>query len=229
MVYRFNHGLKPFVKLMTKSGKPGQTVEILGQGLTGTTKVIFGTGSASFTVISDTYMTAVVPVTGTTGSVKVTTPSGVLTSTQIFKVIPTISSFTPTSGPVGTQVVIKGTGLTQTTKVTFGDVTASFVVNAATQVSATVPTAAITSKITITTTGGVATSSGTFTVTNSLLGRCVVSNGKMTGYCIGVRSGVCRGAFDPTNCPQGQSVTNVVLDQCAQSTFTVDGSRACTP
>jgi uncharacterized repeat protein (TIGR03803 family) len=229
VVYRFNHGLKPFVKFMTKSGKPGQTVEILGQGLTGTTKVIFGTGSASFTVISDTYMTAVVPVTGTTGSVKVTTPSGVLTSTQIFKVIPTISSFTPTSGPVGTQVVIKGTGLTQTTKVTFGDVTASFVVNAATQVSATVPTAAITSKITITTTGGVATSSGTFTVTNSLLGRCVVSNGKMTGYCIGVRSGVCREAFDPTNCPQGQSVTNVVLDQCAQSTFTVDGSRACTP
>ena len=229
VVYRFNHGLKPFVKLMTKSGKAGQSVEILGQGLTGTTKVIFGAGSASFTVVSGTYMTAVVPVTGTTGSVKVTTPSGILTSNQIFKVIPTISSFSPTSGVVGTQVVIKGTGLTQTTKVTFGDVTATFVVNSATQVTATVPTAAITSKITITTLGGVATSSGTFTVTNSLLGRCVVSNGKMIGYCIGVRSGVCREAFDPTNCPQGQSVTNVVLDQCAQSTFTVDGSRACTP
>src|SRR5207244_11342896 len=98
-----------------------------------------------------------------------------------FKVIPTISSFSPTSGPVGTQVVIKGTGLTQTTKVTFGDVTATFVVNSATQVTATVPTAAITSKITMITPGGVATSSVTFMVTHSLLGRCVVSNGKMNG------------------------------------------------
>ena len=164
VMYRFNLGLKPFIKLMTKSGRAGQTVEILGQGLTGTTKVIFGTGSASFTVVTDTYMTAVVPVTGTTGSVKVTTPSGILTSNQIFKVMPTISSFSPTSGPVGTKVVIKGTGLTQTTKVTFGDVTATFVVNSATQVSATVPTAATTGKITITTAGGTATSAAVFTV-----------------------------------------------------------------
>jgi len=140
-----------------------------------------------------------------------------------------ITGFSPTSGAPGAHVVITGSGLTQTTKVTFGDVTASFVVNSATQVTATVPTAAITSKITIATPGGIATSSGTFTVTNSLLGRCVVSNGKMTGYCIGVRGGVCREAYDPTNCTLGQSVTNVVLDQCAQSTFHVDGSRACVP
>jgi len=227
--YGLEVGISPFVSLMTTSGTPGQTIEILGQGFTGTTGVKFGAGSASFTVVSDTYMTAKVPATGTTGHVTVTTPSGTLTSSQIFKVIPTISSFSPTSGPVGTQVVIKGTGLRPTTKVTFGDVTAAFVVNSATQVTATVPTAVITSKITITTPGGVATSSGMFTVTNSLPGRCVVSNGKMTGYCVGVRSGVCREAFDPTNCPQGQSVTNVVLDQCAQSTFTVDGSKACIP
>jgi uncharacterized repeat protein (TIGR03803 family) len=229
VAYSLNMGLHPFAALLTTSGKAGQVIQILGNGLTGTTSVKFGTGSASFTVVSDTYMTAVVPATGTTGAVTVATPSGFRVSSKNFSVLPVISSFSPTSGPVGTQVVIKGTGLTQTTKLTFGDVTASFLVSSATQVSATVPTAAITGKITVTTPGGVATSSGTFTVTNSLLGRCVVSNGKMTGYCIGVRSGVCREAFDPTNCPLGQSVTNVVLDQCAQSTFTVDGSRACTP
>ncbi len=53
-------------------------------------------GSANFTVVSDTYMTAVVPATGTTGYVTVTTPSGTLTSGKTFKVIPVIKSFTPT-------------------------------------------------------------------------------------------------------------------------------------
>ena len=38
--------LKPFVALITTSGKPGQTVQILGQGFNGTTSVKFGSGSA---------------------------------------------------------------------------------------------------------------------------------------------------------------------------------------
>jgi hypothetical protein len=41
----------------------------------------------------------------------------------------------------------------------------TFTVNSDLQVAATVPTGAITGKIVITTTGGTATSSGTFTVT----------------------------------------------------------------
>jgi uncharacterized repeat protein (TIGR03803 family) len=229
VLYSLDMGLHPFVALLTTSGIAGQAIQILGNGLTGTTSVKFGSGSASFKVVSDTYMTATVPATGTSGAVTVTVPSGIRVSSKNFRVRPGISSFSPTSGPVGSQVVITGTGLTQTTKVTFGGVAATNFTKSATQVTANVPTGAVTGKIGITTAGGVAISSGTFTVTNSLLGRCVVSNGKMTGYCVGVRSGVCREAFDPTNCPQGQSVTNVVVDQCAQSTFTVDGSRACTP
>src|SRR2546429_9175867 len=66
--YRLSAGLHAFVSLMTLSGKAGQTVEILGQGLTGTTSVKFGSGAATFTVVSDTYMTAVVPGTGATGN-----------------------------------------------------------------------------------------------------------------------------------------------------------------
>jgi IPT/TIG domain-containing protein len=76
-----------------------------------------------------------------------------------------ILSFTPPSGPVGTQVTITGTGFTGATKVTFGGVKAtSFVVNSGTQVTAKVPTGAKTGKIGITTAGGSATSKGTFTV-----------------------------------------------------------------
>jgi hypothetical protein len=150
---------------MPTSGTAGKTIEILGNGLTGTTKVMFGSGSASFTIVSDTNITAVVPASGTSGTVSVTTPSSTLKSKQIFKVLPVISSFSPTSGPVGTQVTIAGSGLTGASKVTFGGVKATaFTVNSGTQVTATVPTGALTGKIKITTAGGSATSPGTFTV-----------------------------------------------------------------
>ena len=127
---------------------------------------MFGSGSAtSFAVVSDTYMTAIVPASGTTGTVTVTTPSGSLKSKQSFKVLPVISSFTPNSGPVGTQVKINGTGLTGATKVTFGGVKAAvFTVNSGTLVTATEPTGAVTGKIAITTAGGTGASKGTFTV-----------------------------------------------------------------
>jgi uncharacterized repeat protein (TIGR03803 family) len=163
--YSLAVGMQPVVSLMPTSGTAGQTIEILGSGLTGTTSVRFGSGSATYTVVSDTYMTAVVPASGTTGTVTVTTPSGSLKSKQIFKLLPVISSFTPTSGPGGTQVTITGTGLTGATKVTFGGVKATvFSVVSGTQVKATVPTGAKTGKVGITTAGGTATSPGTFTV-----------------------------------------------------------------
>lgn len=164
--YSLAEGIPPFVSLVGNTfGTAGTTVEILGDGLTGTTKVLFGTGSANFTVVSDTYMTAVVPASGVTGTVTVTTPGGTLKSKQLFKVLPVISSFTPTSGPVGTQVTITGTGLTGATKVTFGGVKATvFNVVSGTQAKATVPTGALTGKVALTTAGGSATGPGTFTV-----------------------------------------------------------------
>jgi hypothetical protein len=59
-----------------------------------------------------------------------------------------------------------GVSLTQTTKVTFGGVTAtSFTVNSDTNVTAIVPTGAKTGKIVVTTPGGTATSPTRFTVT----------------------------------------------------------------
>ncbi len=126
--YSLDVGLGPFAKLMTTQGKAGQVVEILGQGFTGTTSVMFGTGSASFTIVSDTYMTAKVPVTGTTGYVTVTTPSGTLTSNRIFKVVPTTAvNITLTSSPnpsyvdqqVTFSVVVSASGATPTGSVTF--------------------------------------------------------------------------------------------------------------
>ncbi len=88
-----------------------------------------------------------------------------MTSNRTFLVLPQIKAFAPASGPVGTQVVITGVSLTQTTKVAFGAKSASFTVNSDSQVTATVPTGAKTGKIKITTPGGIATSATSFTVT----------------------------------------------------------------
>lgn len=86
--FSLNLGLTPFVSLLYTSGKVGRTVEILGQGFTGTTAVSFNGTSATFKVASNTYLTATVPTGATTGFVTVTTPSGTLTSNKKFRVIP---------------------------------------------------------------------------------------------------------------------------------------------
>jgi hypothetical protein len=43
--------------------------------------------ASNFTVVSDTYMTAVVPSGATTGKVVVTTPSGALASNVNFRIV----------------------------------------------------------------------------------------------------------------------------------------------
>jgi len=138
-------------------GKVGQTVEILGQGLTGTTKVSFNGTPATFKVVSDTFLTATLPSGATTGLVKVATPGGTLTSNRKFLVLPTVLSFSPTSGPVGTSVTITGTSLTRTKGVGFGDqVLAQFTVNSDTQITAIVPQGAKTGPVGVKTLGGLA-------------------------------------------------------------------------
>jgi hypothetical protein len=164
VIYRLNTGLAPFVSLVSVWGKVGTDIEILGQGLNGTTAVKLGGTAANFNIFSDTYMTATVPA-GSSGFVTVTTPAGTLASNRKFFVIPTVSGFSPASGPIGIKVVITGKGLIQASKVTFGSKNATFVVNSDTAVTATVPTGAVTSKITITTPGGKAVTKTAFTVT----------------------------------------------------------------
>jgi uncharacterized repeat protein (TIGR03803 family) len=168
--YSLNIDAAEFAKLQTTSGKVGSTVSILGQGFTGTTAVSFnGVKATTFSISSDTYLTANVPTGAKTGMVTVTRPGGNLASIQQFNVTPTLRSFSPTSGPIGTVVTLNGAGLTQTTKVTFGGVKATtFTVNSDSQVTATVPSGAKTGKITVTRTGGSATSSSSFNVTPTI-------------------------------------------------------------
>ncbi len=85
-VYSFNNGLSPFVAFVKPRGAVGASVEILGQGFTGSTSVTFNAVPATFSVVSDTYMTATVPAGATTGPVVVATPAATLTSNKNFTV-----------------------------------------------------------------------------------------------------------------------------------------------
>jgi len=79
--------------------------------------------------------------------------------------LPTISSFSPMNGPVGTPVTITGTNFTGATSVAFNGTAAAFTINSSTQISTTVPAGATTGKISVTKSSGTVFSVDDFTVT----------------------------------------------------------------
>lgn len=86
-VYSEDMGLPPFVAFVVGLGKVGQTFGLLGQGFSGTTGVSVNGVATSFTVKSDTLITATVPAGASTGYVTVDTPSGTLTSNLPFWIL----------------------------------------------------------------------------------------------------------------------------------------------
>jgi subtilisin family serine protease len=78
---------------------------------------------------------------------------------------PSISSFSPASGGVGTSVTINGANFTGATSVSFNSQSASFSVISSSQITATVPNCSSSGLVRVTTAGGTAASSGSFTVT----------------------------------------------------------------
>ncbi|MGZ5545382.1 MAG: DNA/RNA non-specific endonuclease, partial [Limisphaerales bacterium] len=163
------------------SGPVGQSVTVSGTGFTGASFVRFnGTDATSFTVNSDTQITATVATGSSTGPISVTTGGGVATSSGSFTVsggtpAPSITNFTPTSGSAGATVTINGSAFTGATTVAFNGTGANFTVSSDTQISATVPSSATSGTISVTTPAGTGTSSGTFTVSGTGAGKVVIS------------------------------------------------------
>lgn len=87
-VFQLSTGLAPFVMIVPTAAKIGATVMILGSNLTGATNVSFNGGSAAFTVVSATEITATVPTGAESGNVRVNTPGSELTSNVAFRVRP---------------------------------------------------------------------------------------------------------------------------------------------
>jgi len=87
---------------------------------------------------------------------------------RLFAAAPTITSFSPASGPVGTLVTINGTSLSTPTTLTIGGRSAIVVSNTGSVLVAMVMPGAATGAVSITTAGGTANGSGNFTVKATL-------------------------------------------------------------
>ena len=90
-------------------------------------------------------------------------------SSTVFAQTPAISSFSPSTRPVGTLVTIVGTDLSAPTAITIGGAQAVVISNTGTSLAAMVMPGAVSGVISVTTAGGTATSSNSFAVTASVV------------------------------------------------------------
>jgi len=134
------------ISVATGPATGGTNVTISGDGLTNASAVDFGSVGATFTVVSDTSITAVSPAASAgTADVTVKSAGGASAASSVdqftFVAAPTITGLSPNSGPVagGNEVTITGTNLSTTTGVMFGDAAAGFVVNSDTSITAYAP------------------------------------------------------------------------------------------
>ena len=148
-------------------GPAGTVVTILGSNFGPTTSVKFnGRAASRFTVLSATQLSATVAAGTTTGRITVAGSSGTTTSATSFVVgiAPSISSLAPAIGPEGASVVIRGAGFTGASRVTFDGIAATFALNSATQITATVPVGATTGPVAVTTPVSTGQSASSFVV-----------------------------------------------------------------
>ena len=166
------------------NGTTGTSVTISGSYFTGASALKFGTNpAASFTVVSDSVITTVVgTVIEGTVAISVTTPPGT-TSLTGFYTGPTISSFTPATGNIGTTVTITGTNFSPTAArdtVYFGAVRATVTAASTTSLTVTVPTGATYQPISVNSAGLTAYSQQPFVTTYP-------GGGAMNAYSFGTR------------------------------------------
>jgi Leucine-rich repeat (LRR) protein len=172
VVSNTNYAVNVFTPVITSftptAGLIGSSVVISGDYFNNASSVTFNGVSATFTINSNSQITATVPSGVSTGPIAVTTPSGTGTSATNYDPVlaPSISSFTPISGFVGTQVQITGSEFTTVSSVRFNNITSSYTLVSDTGIRATVPSTATSGFVTVITSGGTASSSpDTYTVT----------------------------------------------------------------
>ncbi|MEI6621923.1 MAG: fibronectin type III domain-containing protein, partial [Actinomycetes bacterium] len=176
----------------TWTGSPTPTLSYLWQSCTtsdcsGGTVSDIATGTGTYVLTGSElgkYVRA--KVTGTNGSGTVVAYSNI--TSVVVGPQPTVTTVSPSQGPAGgaTSVVITGTDFTGATAVTFGGTAAaSYVVNSATQITATTPAgSAGPVTVAVTTSGGTGTKALGFTYINTpdapTLGLITTSNGSVT-------------------------------------------------
>jgi RHS repeat-associated protein len=172
----FTIPLPQITSVSPSSGAPLSSVTVTGTGFRATQNsgnpnmnITFNGVGATVTSWSDTQIVATVPATATTGPLTVNGYAGSSNTNVVFSLAnPVVTAITPSSGPVGSQVQINGSGFGATQ----GSGTAKFNGVGNVPVSATV-TAWSDTQITVTlpttaTSGGVSVTSGGVTSNNNL-------------------------------------------------------------
>jgi hypothetical protein len=154
------------------SGPVGTSLQILGAGFTGVTEVSLGGAQAtSFSVDSDRLIRTAVPAGASTGPISVMNAAASGSSAHDFVVIvpPVVSSFTPTSGTINTEVTILGSGLTGTIAIEFGGTPVSFIdIDSDTRIRVRVPPGASPGPIRVTNAAGSTESAEWYTRTTRI-------------------------------------------------------------
>ena len=123
------------------SGSPGTLITLYGRFFSNVTDVQFGgTEAGSFTIVSDSVITAIVD-SGSTGAVTVTSSdgqSGLAGFTFISANSPSLTFFYPKTGSPGTQITIYGKNISGASKVSFGGIPAASFLYTDTVIIATV-------------------------------------------------------------------------------------------
>jgi large repetitive protein len=159
--------------LSKSSGAVGDTVTINGSHLTGVSAVTFNGVPANITASTDSTITVTVPTGATSGPVTVTTYAGPASSSAFTVATPpppppTISQV-PQFVRVGDSMTITGAHFTGLTSVAFlGGVNATISNSTDSSITVIVPAGAASGPITVTTSGGSATSSSSVTVLRTL-------------------------------------------------------------
>ena len=165
--------LPTITSFIPASGGVGTVVTITGTNFDpafANNMVKFNSTTATSSASTSTSITCTVPVGATSGAITVTVNGLTATSSANFTIVtpPTISSFNPMSGPVGSSVTITGTNFDTTpanNTVKFNGTTAVATASTAASITTSVPTGAATGTITVTVAGQTATSTTSFTVT----------------------------------------------------------------
>ena len=135
-------------------GEPGTIVTLTGTGFQTADSILFGVGLASFEVISDTQIRAVVPSDATTGPLTVNTSRGFAASNDFFQVAPRIIFFEPGYGKAGDVITLRGANFSGLIQVWIGENPAVFQAVGETQLAFTVPSDASTGVIRVVSAAG---------------------------------------------------------------------------
>ena len=128
---------------------PGQNIRITGENFQGSTEVLFGNVPGTIVEANADNLLAEVPAEARIGPVAISNPAGITGSAQDLHIQPIITEVTPPAAPVGARVTILGQGFAEVTAVRFGLIPATFQIQSAREISATVPFNAPVGAITI--------------------------------------------------------------------------------